>query len=341
MDSSAHLAAKPCRICGSNETRALPLGQYAQFFRMRVDTAKDEYLLFSKGDAVAATPVGPIAGVARLMAAHSASLPVRAIRRIERTLFPAKDQPVREFRTYMQACASCHGVTPCHEWSYEDLLGLYRDYRSESYIRDRIAAEPYYAQIAGDVGDHPLEVKNRNAAVDAFLRENADQFTGGTMLDHGGSDGRFLPPFVYEHCEAIHIYEASDAPLHPSVDANKVSRIASPQPAIYSLLTSMHVLEHVGNPRALVIEMARFLAPGGLIYIEVPHDLTEGVRNNFAARIIDSPIGIHEHMNLFDRMSIPTLVESIAGLQLVDSAQDVVNFGWTKGTVGRFLVRKL
>jgi len=44
------------------------------------------------------------------------------------------------------------------------------------------------------------------------------------MIDYGGSDGRFIPPFVYDKFEKIHVYDASDAPLHSSVDSRKVKK---------------------------------------------------------------------------------------------------------------------
>jgi hypothetical protein len=240
----------------------------------------------------------------------------------------------------MQACALCHSITPCHEYSFDDLLGLYRDYRSETYNRDRISVEPTYARIAEDVGNHSLEIKNRNAAVDSFLSRSASYFTGSEMIDYGGSDGRFIPPFVYKQFKNIHIYDASKEPLHVSVDARKVKKIADPQPEAYTFLTCMHVLEHVGNPKALVVEAARLLVPGGLMYIEVPLELTQSISEDLVRNIIDTPITIHEHMNLFDRTSIRNLVGSIADLELIDDTEDVVNFGWISGLIGRFLARK-
>jgi hypothetical protein len=45
-------------------------------------------------------------------------------------------------------------------------------------------------------------------------------------------------------------------------------------------------------------------------------------------------------MNLFDRTSIRNLVGSIADLELIDDTEDVVNFGWISGLIGRFLARK-
>jgi hypothetical protein len=89
-----------------------------------------------------------------------------------------------------------------------------------------------------------------------------------------------------------------------------------------------------------VAEAMRLLAPGGLLYIEVPLELTQSMREDFAQRIIDVPIIIHEHLNKFDGTSIRRLVQSTAGLELVDDAEDVVELGWISGLVGRFLARK-
>jgi hypothetical protein len=107
-----------CRVCGSTDARMLPLGQYAEFFRLWVDTTKDEFELFSRVDSITTRPL---------------SLAARVVRKIRKSFnHPhkvAKVRPPIQFRTYMQACTSCHSITPCHEYSFEDLLGLYHDYR--------------------------------------------------------------------------------------------------------------------------------------------------------------------------------------------------------------------
>jgi len=152
------------------------------------------------------------------------------------------------------------------------------------------------------------------------------------MIDYGGSDGRFIPSFAYRQFENIDICGASETPLHPSVDARKVKNIAEPPLETYSFLACMHVLEHVGNPEALVAEAARLLAP---------LELTQSMREDFAHRMIDTPILIHEHLNKFDRTSIRTLIESTVGLEFIDDAEDVVEHGWINGLNGRFLAKKI
>jgi Methyltransferase domain len=314
-----------CRVCGSLDTTSLPIGKYEEFFRLRVDTSKDKFQLFSRADSIQI---------------KLAPLYLRALRKAKRLLRPPQRRQPAPFRTQMQSCALCHGVTPCHEYSYEDLLGLYKDYRSETYNRDRIRVEPTYVRIVNQVGSHPLEIAGRNGAVDRFLSRNHAHFAGGTMIDYGGSDGRFIPSFAYQQFDQIDIYDASNAPLHTSVPAGKVKRVAAPHKGAYSFLTCMHVLEHVGNPRSLVAEVAELIAPGGLMYIEVPQELTQEIREGFLQRVIDTPIAIHEHMNRFDHTSMLSLLGSIPGLTIIDDAEDTVDLGWVSGLIGRFLARK-
>jgi hypothetical protein len=314
-----------CRVCGSVDTAILPIGKYEEFFRLRVDTTKDDFLVFSRSDSIRISP---------------APLATRALRKIARLFRDERPKPAKQFRTHMQACTNCHAIAPCHEYSFEELLGIYSDYRSESYNRDRIGVEPSYARIANDVGRHSIEIRNRNGAVDRFLNGNKAHFRGGMMIDYGGSDGRFIPPFAYKEFESIHIFDASNAPLHASVDTVKVQKLAAPQPGVYSFLTCMHVLEHVGNPRGLASEAARLLVPGGLMYIEVPLELTESMREDFRQKVIDRPICIHEHINKFDRTSIQNLVRSIPDLEIVDDAEDGEELGWVKTITGRILARR-
>ncbi len=307
----------------------LPAGHYACFFEMRVDTAKDQHMLFSHFPLLAASDI-------------SLWQSFRALRKIWKRLW-GRQKPPRRFRTFMTGCAACHSITPSHEYSFEDLQGLYRDYRSKSYNRDRVSVEPSYAKLARNIGDHPLEIINRNKAADAFLRKNAAHFAGGVALDYGGSDGRFLTPFMYETFSSIEIFEPSDVALHATVGQTRVSKTASPSKETYAFLACMHVLEHVGNPRAMVLEARDFLVHGGLMYIEVPHELDTRMRNDFAHRIVDTPILIHEHINKFDILGMQKLVESIDGLELLDCAQDQVDQGykaWDTGVNGRFLIRK-
>jgi SAM-dependent methyltransferase len=247
---------------------------------------------------------------------------------------------LHQFRTFVQYCESCHAVTPSHEWTYEDLLGLYRDYRLKSYNSERIAVEPSYAAIASLVGSHPEEIRIRNLAVDRFIGASGVEISGERVIDYGGGDGRFLPAIVLDRYRSIEIFDASDAPIHGSVDVARVRRTGMPQLDAYDLLMCMHVLEHVGNPRAFVVEALRYLRPGGLLYIEVPLELTPERRDLFRTRVMDVPIAIHEHINSYDRTTVSTMIRSIEDLECVAEEDGMADLGWTNVTIGRYLARK-
>lgn len=321
------MESRMCRICGSNDLLLLPVGQYAEFFRFRVDTTQDKDLLFSRTGSI-------------WIAREPLSFWGRVVRKIRKILDGSTNKQADQFRTFVQCCAECHSITPSHEYTYESLSGLYRDYRAENYNRDRTAVEPSYARMAQDVGSHPSELKNRNAAVDAFFRKNSSSFAGGKMIDIGGSDGRFLPSFVHETFESIDIFDVSDAPLHASITDRKVKKVATMHEGVYSLLTCMHVLEHVGNPKAFFVDTLRHLSEGGLMYIEVPLELTEEKRRDYSQRIIDTSTIIHEHLNQFDRLGMEAMIRSTPGVELIAETADTVDLGWALGLMGRYLVRK-
>lgn len=315
-----------CRVCGSKLVVSLPLGEYAGFFRLRVDVAKDPFLLYTRSRSI-----GP----------RSLSLFARAWRKFGRIAFPRAARTLRQFRTYVQCCESCHAATPSHEWTYEDLLGLYRDYRSESYNRARISVESSYALIAKRVGSHPEEIRNRNAAVDRFLSASGLEIGGRSAIDYGGSDGRFLPPVILEKYGEIDIFDASDAPIHASVGARRVCRVKNLESAAYDFLMCMHVLEHVGNPLAFMVEALRHLKPGGLAYIEIPLEMSEELCAVFRARVVDEPFIIHEHINRYDRTTISTMIRSMNYMELVAEEDEITDLGWTRASIGRYLARKL
>jgi 2-polyprenyl-3-methyl-5-hydroxy-6-metoxy-1,4-benzoquinol methylase len=267
------------------------------------------------------------------------------LRRILRKAFRLTSKPYpagekREFRTMVQYCWDCHSLLPCHEFSFDDLAPLYADYRSQTYNKERSAVEPYYARICDLVGNDAVEIANRNVAAAAFLNKNKSYFSAGNVLDFGGSDGRFIPAPILNFFQSVDIYDVSNAPVHFSVPADKVRKTSSPPEGGYAFLLCMHVLEHVGNPRAQVAEMLKYLPAGGLIYIEIPLELSEEMKRQFSSSEIDAVFHIHEHINQFERLSLVKLAESMEGIKLLDCADDMVDVVWANMKIGRCLLQK-
>jgi hypothetical protein len=244
-------------------------------------------------------------------------------------------------RTGCTFCSDCHSVTPTHNFTYAELEPLYSDYRSASYNADRISVEPGYREIAPLVGQHPTERSSRNAGVAAFLAPFLPGRATGLALDLGGSDGRFIPPEVLGRYMQTHIVDTSDAPVHESLVDQPLHKVPQAELAGYQLLMCMHVLEHVGHPRAFVRDAMSHLQPGGLLYLEVPLELQPRTVSQFQARSVDDILWLHEHINQYDAGSVPRLVQSIGGLRMLAQEHAPVDCGWTQGTVSRVLAQRV
>lgn len=317
-----------CRVCGSDEVSSLPIAVYAPFFRLRVDTSRDRFALYS---AAKGLPVQGRAGVA----ARLQRVLARSAGRLRRTQGPAF------LRTQCDFCNHCLALTLSHSYSYEDLGPLYADYRSPKYNAERISVEPSYRSIAHLVGQDPRERKHRNEGVANFLLSDLPLADGARALDLGGSDGKFIPPEVLDRFSETHIFDTSEAAVDESLHARGVRKIARPDEGGYAFVMCMHVLEHVGSPRQFVLDALRHLRPGGLLYLEVPLELDPAIPGQFKSRLVDRCVTIHEHINQFSVQSMSRLINSVGGLRLLKAEDTTIDCGWAAGHVGRYLAKRV
>jgi hypothetical protein len=328
--------APACRVCGSANVTALPIGVYAPFFQLRVDVRRDRFALWTRAGSIEAPPdFRKAGGIVRRIA--------RGVKRRLSLRTASDESSPRMLRTMCLWCTNCHGLTPAHEFSFNDLMPLYADYRSASYNSDRISVEPGYAALAPRVGADAREVESRNAGVVRFVLPHLPSTpqSGARALDLGGSDGRFIPPELIARHSPTHVVDTSDAAIEPSLAARGVQKVRAPDVGGYDLVMCMHVLEHVGYPRNFVIDAMQSLLVGGLLYLEIPLELDPQTSAQFAARTVDRTITFHEHINQFDTRSLAQLVASIEGLELVANEAADLDCGWTKVRVGRALARRV
>ena len=93
----------------------------------------------------------------------------------------------------MQICLDCSFVGTKHAFSDQAIGRLYSDYRTAAYNQERIRYEPTYAALANHVGASDQEVHTRVNGLTAWLADKIQSKNDFSMLDYGGSDGRFLP----------------------------------------------------------------------------------------------------------------------------------------------------
>jgi hypothetical protein len=229
----------------------------------------------------------------------------------------------------MQICNSCLFVQtklPFHE---DAINRLYVDYREESYNRERIACEPGYARMAPDVGHSPVELNTRLTGATRFLKAHIPAAEDFTILDFGGSDGKFMPQLDGQK----YVFEISS--VEPVAGVTRIHSEADL--GTYSLVQLAHVVEHVVEPLGLVKHVAAKVATGGYLYIETPQEISDANRPRLRAG--ELRMDIHEHINSFCIQSVTRLVES-AGLRLVAIEALPVDVGWATSVHIRALGQK-
>jgi hypothetical protein len=236
-------------------------------------------------------------------------------------------------KVLIRICHDCSFIGPSTIYPFHQLIGLYRDYRSDSYNRDRCSVEPSYHNIMHLVGKSQQEVNARMANLDQVVDCHVDCSNIQTVLDWGGGEGRFVPTSLRSKRVTILDY-SSEEPADPTFQ--RLSQLHPDQ--TYDYIQMCHVLEHVSEPRLLMLEAISHLNPGGVIYIELPQDRPDGDIQRFCQKPGEMIHTIHEHLNLYTSKSLERLAES-CGLkyQLLTNRQ--LDFGWIRPTIisGLFL----
>lgn len=231
----------------------------------------------------------------------------------------------------MQVCENCSFIQTSLPFHDDEIMRLYVDYRSSSYHQQRIQHEPEYAAIAEAVGYDPVEVRTRTTALSAFLRKALPTADPITILDYGGSDGRFIPDIP----GSKFVYEVSNVDPVPGV-----TRIKSESDlGTYSLVLLAHVTEHLTHPLDLVRKLNAYVEPGGHLYIETPQEISDQQRNELRNGVARFDIGIHEHINTYCLPAVAALLEA-AGFTIVAIESAFVDLGWARSMHLRALGRK-
>jgi len=129
---------------------------------------------------------------------------------------------------------------------------LYLGYRDEAYVAERDRFEPGYRHRHPQYVDIRHEVQqNRISGLKADVA--AMGRPPGRILDYGGGDG-WLTREAFPGGD-VRVYDLGGP---------------APPPRAFDLVICAHVLEHVSFPVPFVDELKTFMAPGGLLYLEVP-----------------------------------------------------------------------
>jgi hypothetical protein len=297
-----------CRNCGSSELHDLgPIGMIQPFFLKRV---------FGMELRVPQSP-------------NAVKQKIRDLVTLSMSLFSRVTTPFASVE--MQLCTHCFFIQTKIPFRDEDIMRLYRDYRSPAYNQERIHYEPEYAQISAAIGQDQREVSTRRSALNTFLHKELQTSEAHTILDYGGADGRFIPDIP----GSKFVYEISNTDPIPGV-----TRIKSESDlGTYSIVLFAHVIEHVTHPLNMVRKLSAYVEPGGYLYIETPQEISDQQRAELQRSAPRLNIGIHEHINYYCVPAIAALLKA-AGFTVVAMESAPVDVGWATSVHIRALGRK-
>ena len=118
------------------------------------------------------------------------------------------------------------------------------------------------------------------------------------ILDVGGGDGRLLKSFL-NHSSKCFVVDFNDQPIEGVIRLGK--SIEDIETSEFDVIVCSHVIEHVADPRQMLLQLKSLLVRGGLLYVEVPFELW-----------FDAPIGYDPvtHINFFTKQSLATVLLS-------------------------------
>ena len=230
-------------------------------------------------------------------------------------------------RSPIRICLDCNFIGPSQIYPLHQLVGLYRDYRSDAYNQDRCAVEPSYEKIKDLVGKCQQEIDSRRNNLDDIIDCHVNCKAIQTVLDWGGGEGRFVPTSLAN--KSVTILDYSDEQL---VDPSFVRVDALVEKQQFNYIQICHVLEHVSEPLSLMQEVISHLNPGGYIYIESPQDRSNSDLSNFISAPPKMYHFIHEHLNLYSESALAKLGASL-GLRCLHLGSRDLDFGWCRGIV--------
>jgi SAM-dependent methyltransferase len=235
---------------------------------------------------------------------HAALEPIASFDRLHRVASDCRPWPGRG---ELAICRNCGLVQkPVTEAWHKDAADIYAGYHM-------------YHQVAGEAEQKVASDGGFEKRSDVLLTWAKGQLAlgpTGRHLDFGCGNGATLRAaahvlrgwelFGYEP----HIRNEAALRAIPGV-RDLLTRLDG-EAGRFDLITMMHVVEHIPNPAKALMDVAKALAPGGHIFIQVPY-------------FIDSPyeLTVADHCSHFTVAALKNVVMQ-AGLDVVSASSDVL-----------------
>lgn len=186
--------------------------------------------------------------------------------------------------TKLVTCKDCGLSFSSYRPNGDEMARLYTGYRGEEYYNTRHKHEQQYTQAENGRYLTNEYIELRKARLQDFLSGWRPEVA--SVLDYGGDKGQFIP----ERFKEAKKYVFDISGVKPCDGVENISNLDEILKRKFDFVMCCHLLEHVSNPMEIAANMARCIAQGGCIYIEVPYE-TKFIRY--------SDYAFHEHINFF------------------------------------------
>ncbi|MDR2644408.1 MAG: methyltransferase domain-containing protein [Endomicrobium sp.] len=167
------------------------------------------------------------------------------------------DSSIVEIKTSLIHCKDCGFAFYKKRFNEDEERKLYDDYRGESYQKLRQKYETWYTkEFNYSLGNSEYEISLRTKHLLNIVRKRNLDIK--SLLDFGGDKGQFIPDEF--NCKK-YVYEISGIkPKEGIISLQKMDGM------VFDFIMCAHVLEHVSDPKAVVLTCKAHLVGGG-IYI--------------------------------------------------------------------------
>ncbi len=213
------------------------------------------------------------------------------------------------------ACEDCNLITVWPEFSDDQLLDFYTFYLTKEYKLERSEIDRGYSVIAekhGSADELLMRRKQNEDFIKFYLEDYKAKSNLDTlkMLDYGGGSGQVAPSFNFIDVDLYDVGDKSIKSLKNKDGLAQLEQLPETHNS-YDFVQLLHVIEHVGHPLNVVRSSLEYLKNGGLIFIEVPWEMT-----NFDELSEKKYITCDEHINKFCNVSLLLMMKSL-GLKVL------------------------
>jgi SAM-dependent methyltransferase len=245
---------------------------------------------------------------------------------------------VERHETTTWLCAACRHVFLAPTFAEAELDRLYSpECVAETKRQYRESERATGVTWAAQHGLRPAEQQERARAARAYrprrLREIIERAAAPgairTILDFGAQTGELTAAFPAP-C-ARFVYDKNlEAVTDPGVrPLGSLAAVRAQGP--YDLIVLSHVLEHVPQPVELLADLRATLAPGGLVYVEVPLEYC-------GALVKRRGIALGPHIHFYTRTSLLAGLRR-AGLRPLAIRREVAPYGECQAAVWKAVAR--